>query len=769
MANGIELATAYISLAVSGADLAPQARKEFGAVEREADKVGKSSGKKFSSGIGGAVKGLGPLFAGVLAGIGVKDFLGDALGEARESQKVGALTANVIKQTGGAAKITAAQVGDLAEAISKKAGVDDEAVQQGSNLLLTFKNVRNEAGKGSDVFNRATQAAVDLSAAGFGSVDGAAKMLGKALNDPLKGISALGRAGVTFTEGQKKQIEAMVKAGDVLGAQKIIMKEVESQVGGAAAASATAGDKVKVAFGNLQESIGTALLPVLDRLGQWFLDKGLPALMRFGGWLSDKLWPALKEGWQIILPGVQRALSILSGSVDSGSLSWEAIGKVITEKVIPFLAKMFQYYLPLLATQIKVTIETVRKMWEAFKTWQGVVLSVVDVVVRTFLTMVGAIVEGAAKAFGWVPGIGPKLKTAAAEFKKFKDNVNDALDGLKDKKVSVGVQMVAGSRAVMSSNSTGGGITREASGGILPGWSPGRDIHDFYSPTAGRLMLSGGEAIMRPEFTRAVGKGWVDNVNAAARTGGSGAVARIMQNQQFAKGGVYPGVRMPSKRDIQMGVDGAAVDYVKANAKLLQSLLVPSGAGSGSQSIMGWQNMRDWFKRTFPGQEITSGFREGSISSTGVVSDHALGRAIDMPASMATFNKIDSTFKNIRQLLYSPAGPRQIRGYKRSDTIGSPLRADHWNHVHWAMARGGVMPAIKPTLYDQGGWLMPGTTLVQNNTGRPEYVTPPDDASGGSVFHIYDVEGALAMTLRAAARRELDSTARSARLQGVSS
>ena len=32
-------------------------------------------------------------------------------------------------------------------------------------------------------------------------------MLGKALNDPVKGITALGRAGVTFTDEQKKQIK----------------------------------------------------------------------------------------------------------------------------------------------------------------------------------------------------------------------------------------------------------------------------------------------------------------------------------------------------------------------------------------------------------------------------------------------------------------------------------------------------------------------------------------------------------------------------------
>ena len=205
--------------------------------------------------------------------------LKDVIGEAREAQKVGALTAQVIKSTGGAANVTAGQVGKLATAISNKTGIDDEAIQKGSNLLLTFKNVRNEAGKGADMFNQATKAAVDLSAAGFGSIDSASKMLGKALNDPVKGMTALGRAGVTFTAGQKKQIKALVKSGDLLGAQKIILGEVKSQVGGAAAASATAGEKMKTAWNNAKESFGTALLPAIDKLQVAITTKIIPAIV----------------------------------------------------------------------------------------------------------------------------------------------------------------------------------------------------------------------------------------------------------------------------------------------------------------------------------------------------------------------------------------------------------------------------------------------------------------------------------------------------------
>lgn len=58
-----------------------------------------------------------------------------------------------------------------------------------------------------------------------------------------------------------------------------------------------------------------------------------------------------------------------------------------------------------------------------------------------------------------------------------------------------------------------------ARGGVMPGYTPGKDVHEFYSPTAGNLALSGGEAIMRPEWTRAIGSRGVDVMNAAARRG----------------------------------------------------------------------------------------------------------------------------------------------------------------------------------------------------------------------------------------------------------
>jgi hypothetical protein len=302
-----EIGTAYVSLLPSA--------KGFGsAVEREMGGAGTRAGATASKGFSGTfTKGLGAIaysFGALFAVDKVKDFFVSAVGEARESQKVSALTANVIKSTGGAAQVSAKQVGNLATAISNKTGVDDEAIQSASNLLLTFTNVRNEVGRGNDVFNQATQAAADLGATMGKDPKSAAIQLGKALNDPTKGITALTRSGVSFTDQQKKQIASMQKSGDLMGAQKVILGEVNREFGGAAAASSTAGEKAAVAWGNLKEQIGTVLLPVLDKLEGFLSGKIIPAVSDFisqmqsgegaGGDFRDALdgiWSALQLIW----------------------------------------------------------------------------------------------------------------------------------------------------------------------------------------------------------------------------------------------------------------------------------------------------------------------------------------------------------------------------------------------------------------------------------------------------------------------------------------
>jgi len=221
------------------------------------------------------------------AGAAVAGAIGYKLAAAAyESQKVMAQTEAIVKSTGGAAGVTAKQVAALSEQLSMQIGVDDELIQKSANLLLTFKQVQNQVGEGNQIFNRAVTAAQDLGNV-FGSADAAAMQLGKALSDPEKGITALRRAGINFTESQKEQIKTLVASGNTLEAQKLILAEVESQVGGTAAASATAFDRMRVAVGNVAERFGALLIPYIERFANFVIDSVVPYMNRLADVIGE--------------------------------------------------------------------------------------------------------------------------------------------------------------------------------------------------------------------------------------------------------------------------------------------------------------------------------------------------------------------------------------------------------------------------------------------------------------------------------------------------
>jgi hypothetical protein len=95
---------------------------------------------------------------------------------------------------------------------------------------------------------------------------------------------------------------------------------------------------------------------------------------------------------------------------------------------------------------------------------RDVIMTVVRTIVMTFLNMVGAIIHGAAKAFGWVPGIGGKLKSAAKAFDKFKNDVNRSLGGIKDQDVNIQVHYL-GTNKIPAGLLHGIGVMAE--GGIV--------------------------------------------------------------------------------------------------------------------------------------------------------------------------------------------------------------------------------------------------------------------------------------------------------------
>ena len=173
----------------------------------------------------------------------------------------------VISSTGGAAKMTATEMKGMAGELQKLTSVGDEAIINAQALMLTFTNI------GRDVFPEAIETVIDMSAAMGTDLKSSVIQLGKALNDPITGISALSRVGVQLTDEQKTQIKSFVKLGDTVSAQRIILGELETQFGGVAEAMAapTLGmDQLHLSAGDLMEQIGSGLTPTLNKLAAAF-------------------------------------------------------------------------------------------------------------------------------------------------------------------------------------------------------------------------------------------------------------------------------------------------------------------------------------------------------------------------------------------------------------------------------------------------------------------------------------------------------------------
>lgn len=217
--------------------------------------------------VGTAARTASPYLAAGLA-LG----LAKSVSEAREAEKAMSQTEAVIKSTGGTANVSAKQIAELSNAISLKAGIDDEAIQSGANLLLTFTNIRNEVGKGNKIFDQSTQLVTDMSVALGTDLKSASLQLGKALQDPTTGLTALRRSGVAFTEQQQDQIKVLFESGKRLQAQKMILKEVATEFGGSAAAQADSFDKLQVAGENFAESVGKKVTPVLGEMADELSD-----------------------------------------------------------------------------------------------------------------------------------------------------------------------------------------------------------------------------------------------------------------------------------------------------------------------------------------------------------------------------------------------------------------------------------------------------------------------------------------------------------------
>lgn len=345
---------------------------------------------------------------------------------------------------GDASGKTSQELAKTADALEMRSLFDaDVILKQVTANLLTFGNVAGAQ------FDRAQQAAIDMATRMGGEPQAAAIMLGKALNDPVKGITALTRVGVQFTEQQKAQIAAMQAAGNTAGAQGVILAEVERQFRGAAAAAADASPwrAAQVAIGQAMDAIGQAALPAIKpvadaiaNVARWFasLPEPLQQAAVYVGLFAATLGP-VAMGLGAIISFAAPMIAFISGFAKLGAI----VG--ILQSLIPLVISFGRALMLLAANPVGLTImgiaAAVGAVYLAWKNWD----KITAIMANLYNGVKNWLVDKLGKVWDWVVG---KIKWVSDAFFKLYDAVvghsyiPDMVDGIADEMARLDTVMV---------------------------------------------------------------------------------------------------------------------------------------------------------------------------------------------------------------------------------------------------------------------------------------------------------------------------------------
>lgn len=472
--SGVELATAYVTLAVSTRGMERDIRSQFSRVEAQAGATGTRAGKAMGGGILAAAKGFALPLAAVF-GVG-----------AIMSQLEGAVTAgsDLQQSVGGADAVFKKE----AAGIKKSAETAATALGLSKNQYLELATVLGAGLKNKGVKDFAKQSdslikiGADLAAQFGGSTQDAVNALASAMRgetDPIEryGVSlnetainaklaADGAKKVNgqYTEQQKTAARLALVTQQTADAQGAFARESDTYAGSQSRLSAS--------WEDIKAQVGTELLPSLTGLSEWFLKKGLPAIKEFGGWVKDKLWPALKDGWETVRPGLEKAQEIIAGAFGGdSSTSVKDFASFITDKLIPGIADFANVWLPIAATQIRGTIEAVKGLYAIFVTLRDFQVRVASAIIGGFIKVmnVGAdMLEALSQVpgFGWAKDAADKMR----ELSGTAAGVKAALDRIPDsKKIKITAQVSMPGRITLPGGEKVNIGLREAGGPVRKG------------------------------------------------------------------------------------------------------------------------------------------------------------------------------------------------------------------------------------------------------------------------------------------------------------
>ena len=270
-----ELAKAFTSAANAQKKL-EDVTKKYEAAQRKSNKQTDIQLRNLSR-LGGSLGKIRVAFAKLRSQLLVYAFavnfvqrtVGRAVDAFSEQQVVVAKLEQTLRSTAFASRLSSRELQGLAANLQKLTGIGDETIISMQGILLTFTKIKGQ------IFKDATEAIIDVSVAMGQDLQQSAIQVGKALNDPITGVSALSRVGIQFTDTQKEMIKLFVKQNKIAEAQTIILDELRVQFGGTAKNLDTTTKAVKrlqAEFGDLLETQGGKLAPFVEDISNFFAD-----------------------------------------------------------------------------------------------------------------------------------------------------------------------------------------------------------------------------------------------------------------------------------------------------------------------------------------------------------------------------------------------------------------------------------------------------------------------------------------------------------------
>lgn len=438
------------------------------------------------SGITDKVKGLG-VAAAATAGIIALDLIKNALGKLKEIAASSIDAASNLNESINAVNVvfkgSAKQIEEWGKTQSNAYGLSQRAFNEMATPLgALLKNQGVAQDKLAETTINLTKRAADLASVFNTSVPDALEALTAGLRgetDPLEryGVS-LNAAQVeaeALAETHKKSASQLTDQEKALARLNLIFKQTNDSAGDFRNTSNGLANSSRILAARqeeLQAQIGQKLLPVMNKLNQFKLTAleflGNTVLPMVIGHLRV-LAEAFQSIWQKALPTLRKMLDDIQQKWDENRDKIEKLTPLLKALGV-FLGVTLVAALTVVYGWVMLFIDGLGLAGDKFAELKGYWELLVVALIRSF----GKILDAAAQAFGWIPGIGDKLRKSQAEFHKWADSITNEIEGIPEQKI-VDVRIrVSGAEALGNAASAinrlvSQGLAHRASGGIAGG------------------------------------------------------------------------------------------------------------------------------------------------------------------------------------------------------------------------------------------------------------------------------------------------------------